>query len=68
MEKDKVVPIMELAGHYWFNLGKFLQNNDMKPVLVDPRHVKKSKDIDDNNSTKNDCKDPKVIAGLVRDG
>ena len=66
--KDKVVPGMEPTGHYWFNLGKFLQDNEMKPVLVNPHHVKKSKELDDNNPTKNDRKDPKVIAGLVRGG
>lgn len=67
-EKDKVMPGMEPTGHYWFNLGKFLQDNEMKPVLVNPHHVKKSKELDDNNPTKNDRKDPKVIAGLVKDG
>ena len=67
-EKDKVVPGMEPTGHYWFNLGKFLQDNGMKPVLVNPHHVKKSKELDDNSQTKNDRKDPKVIAGLVREG
>ena len=67
-EKDKVVPGMEPTGHYWFNLGKFLQDNEMKPMLVNPHHVKKSKELDDNNPTKNDRKDPKVIAGLVREG
>ena len=67
-DKDKVVPGMEPTGHYWFNLGKFLQDNEMKPVLVNPHHVKKSKELDDNNPTKNDRKDPKVIAGLVREG
>ena len=67
-EKDKVVPGMEPTGHYWFNLGKFLQDNEMKPVLVNPHHVKKSKELDDNNPTKNDRKDPKVIAGLVKEG
>lgn len=66
--KDKVVPGMEPTGHYWFNLGNFLQDNEMKPVLVNPHHVKKSKELDDNNPTKNDRKDPKVIAGLVREG
>lgn len=67
-DKDKVVPGMEPTGHYWFNLGKFLQDSDMKPVLVNPHHVKKSKELDDNSQTKNDRKDPKVIAGLVREG
>ena len=36
--KDKVVPGMEPTGHYWFNLGKFLQDNEIKPVLVNPHH------------------------------
>lgn len=67
-DKDDVMPGMEPTGHYWFNLGKFLQDNDMKPVLVNPHHVKKSKELDDNTQNKNDRKDPKVIAGLVREG
>ena len=65
---DKVIPGMEPTGHYWFNLGKFLQDNGMTPVHVNPHHVKKSKELDDNNPSKNDRKDPKVIAGLVKDG
>ena len=65
---DKVIPGMEPTGHYWFNLGKFLQDEGMKPVHVNPHHVKKSKEMDDNNPSKNDRKDPKVIAGLVKDG
>ncbi len=65
---DKVIPGMEPTGHYWFNLGKFLQDNEMTPVHVNPHHVKKSKELDDNNPSKNDRKDPKVIAGLVKDG
>lgn len=67
-EMDKVIPGMEPTGHYWFNLGKFLQDNGMQPVHVNPHHVKKSKELDDNNPSKNDRKDPKVIAGLVKDG
>ena len=39
---DKVIPGMEPTGHYWFNLGKFLQDNGMRPVHVNPHHVKKS--------------------------
>ncbi len=65
---DIVIPGMEPTGHYWFNLGKFLQDNGMTPVHVNPHHVKKSKELDDNNPDKNDRKDPKVIAGLVKDG
>lgn len=65
---DTVIPGMEPTGHYWFNLGAYLQDNGMKPVHVNPHHVKKSKELDDNNPNKNDRKDPKVIAGLVKDG
>lgn len=49
-------------------LEKFFQDSDMKPVLVILHHVKKSKELDDNNPTKNDRKDPKVIAGLIKEG
>lgn len=52
--KDAVLPGMEPTGDYWFNLGKFLQVNGMKPVLVNPHHVKKSKELNDNHPTKND--------------
>ncbi len=65
---DTVIPGMEPTGHYWFNLGAYLQDNGMKPVHVNPHHVKKSKELDDNNPNKNDRKDPKVIVGLVKDG
>ena len=67
-DKDTAIPGMEPTGHYWFNLGKFLQDNGMRPVLVNPHHVKKSKELDDNDPSKNDRKDPKVIAGLIREG
>ena len=65
---DKVIPGMEPTGHYWFNLGKFLQDKGMRPVHVNPHHVKKSKEMDDNDPSKNDRKDPRVIAGLVNEG
>lgn len=67
-DKQAVLPGLEPTGHYWFALGKFLQDNGMKPVLVNPHHVKKSKELDDNNPTKTDRKDPKVIAGLINEG
>lgn len=66
--KSAVIPGMEPTGHYWFALGKFLQDNGMKPVHVNPHHVKKSKELDDNNPNKNDRKDPKTIAALVNEG
>lgn len=66
--KTTLIPGMEPTGHYWFALGKFLQDNGMKPVHVNPHHVKKSKELDDNNPNKNDRKDPKTIAALVNEG
>ncbi|HGG8188125.1 TPA: transposase, partial [Neisseria meningitidis] len=37
-------------------------------VLINPHHVNKSKELDDNSPTKNDVKDAKVIGKLVIDG
>ena len=67
-DKEAVIPGMEPTGHYWLNLGAYLQEQGMKPVHVNPHHVKKSKELDDNNPNKNDRKDPKTIAGLVNEG
>ena len=58
----------EPTGHYWFDLGQYLGGKKIKFVLVNPHHVKKSKELDDNSPSKNDPKDPKTIAGLVREG
>ena len=66
--KTEVIPGMEPTGHYWFALGKFLQDQGMRPVHVNPHHVKKSKELDDNHPSKNDRKDPKTIAALVNEG
>lgn len=66
--KNEVLAGMEPTGHYWLCLGAFLKDNGVKIVLVNPFHVKRSKELDDNSQAKNDRKDPKVIAGLVKDG
>ena len=66
--KNEIIAGMEPTGHYWFSLGVFLRDNGIKPVLVNPHHVKKSKELDDNSQSKNDRKDPKVIAGLITAG
>lgn len=69
LKKKHAVIGMEPTGHYWFNIAHYLQDNQMmKVVLVNPFHVKRSKELDDNNPTKNDRKDPKTIAMLVKDG
>ena len=58
----------EPTGHYWFNLGQFLSGKNIKFVMVNPLHVNKTKELDDKSPSKNDCKDPRVIANLVREG
>lgn len=59
---------MEPTGHYWFNLAENMKRYGMRVVLVNPNHVKKTKELDDNNPSKTDRKDPKTIAMLVKDG
>ena len=66
--KDNIIVGLEPTGHYWFNLGEFIRNLGIRLVLVNPYHVKRSKELDDNSQTKNDLKDPKTIAKLVIDG
>lgn len=66
--KATVMVGMEPTGHYWFTLAQWLRDCSIKIVLVNPFHVKRSKELDDNNPTKNDRKDPKTIAMLVKDG
>jgi len=65
---EKIIVGMEPTGHYWINLASWLMNEGITVVLVNPHHVKKSKELDDNLNRKTDRKDPKVIAGLVREG
>lgn len=40
----------------------------MKPVYVNPHHVKNFKELDDNNPNKNYRKDSKTIVALVNEG
>lgn len=63
--KDNTIIGVEPTGHYWFSLREFLHENSIQLVLVNPYHVKQTKEFDDNNQTKNDAKDPSVIAKLV---
>lgn len=67
-QKTKVFVGMEPTGHYWMTLAAFLRNRQVSVVVVNPMHVKKSKELDDNSPTKNDPKDARVIAQLVKDG
>lgn len=64
----KAIIGMEPTGHYWKALAKYIKKEEnMKVVTVNPYHVKKSKELDDNSQTKNDKKDCLTIARIVRD-
>ncbi len=66
--KGQIVCGMEPTGHYWLPLAQYLLEAKILVVAVNPLHVKKIKELDDNSPTKNDVKDAKVIAQLVKDG
>ncbi|MCL6443095.1 MAG: IS110 family transposase [Alicyclobacillus sp.] len=65
---DNVIFGVEPTGHYWMNLAQFLRREGIQVVLVNPLHVKKTKELEDNSPTKNDRKDARVISLLVKDG
>ncbi|MDF9839624.1 MULTISPECIES: IS110 family transposase [Paenibacillus] len=66
--KSDVLFGIEPTGHYWFTLAEYLGRQGIPLVIVNPHHVHKSKELEDNSPTKNDYKDAKVIADLVRNG
>jgi len=66
--KTHVIFGVEPTRHFWLSLAYFLRARGYDFVLVNPMHVKKSKELDDNSPTKNDTKDARVIAQLVKDG
>ena len=66
--KEEILIGFEPTGHYWMNLAAFLASYGIPFVMVNPMHVNRSKELDDNLQTKNDQKDALVIARLMRDG
>ena len=67
-DKSETIVGIEPTGHYWFDLGAYLEDEGILQVMVNPYAVKQTKELDDNSQSKNDSKDPKVIAKLVIDG
>jgi transposase len=65
---QRVLVGMEPTGHYWKALAWFLMQNEITIVLVNPYHVKKSKELDDNTPSKSDPKDAGIIGRLVKEG
>jgi transposase len=63
----KIVVAMEPTGHYWKPLAWYLRKAGITVVLVNPYHVKRYKEFDDNSPSKNDRKDAWVIARLANE-
>ncbi len=59
---------LEPTGHYWFALAVWMVSKGVSVVQVNSYAVKQSKEIEDNSQLKDDRKDPKLIADLVKDG
>jgi transposase len=66
-KKRKLIIEMEPTGIYWINLARYLKNKGIEVVTVNPMHVKRIKELDDNSQTKTDEKDAKLISNLVKD-
>ncbi len=63
-----VIAGLEPTGHYWKAFASYLVQRGINVFFVNPYHVKKSKEFDDNTQTKSDPKDAGVIGRLIRDG
>ena len=67
-DKKQIVLGLEPTGHYWFCLAAWMVSNGISVVQVNPYAVKQTKELEDNSQQKDDRKDPKLIANLVKDG
>ena len=66
--KKQVIVGLEPTGHYWNNAYYTLTDFGYTVLIVNPNAVAKTKEVGDNTQTKNDSKDPRVIADLVIHG
>lgn len=66
--KKQIVLGLEPTGHYWFCLATWMVSKGISVVQVNPYAVKQTKELEDNSQLKDDRKDPKLIANLVKDG
>lgn len=67
-ELTEAIVGFEPTGHYWFTLGDHLERQGHKLAIVNPYHVKCTRELDDNSPSKSDHKDPMTIGMLVKDG
>lgn len=66
--KENTIVGIEPTGHYWYTFAETVLAEGMLLVQVNPLHVKKAKELDDGTPSKNDKKDPRTIAMLIKDG
>ena len=67
-DKHQIVLGLESTGHYWFCLASWMVSNGISVVQVNPYAVKRTEELEDNSQRKDDRKDPKLIANLVKEG
>ena len=67
-KKKQIVLGLEPTGHYWFCVAAWMIENGISVVQVNPYAVKQTKELEDNSQNKDDRKDPKLIANLVKNG
>ena len=66
---NSIIVGLESTGHYWEPLAFFLDGQPgLKLVQVNPKYVKKTKELYDNTPGKTDRKDAGIIAMLMRMG
>ncbi|SFD54833.1 Transposase [Bacillus sp. OV194] len=58
---EEAIVGMEPTGHYWINLSKWLINQNIEVVTVNPHLVRRNKENRDNTQSKRDKKDALVI-------
>ena len=66
--KDEIMIGVEPTGHYWKSMGHYLKDRGYLVTLVNPYHVKLTKELRDNSRSKNDIKDSKIIGHLIGEG
>lgn len=58
----------EPTGHYWENLGWHLKEEGFPVEIINPFHTSRYKEILDNTPQKDDRKDSRIIATLLKEG
>jgi transposase len=59
---------LEPTGHYGICLQEYLRSRGWRVVHVNPHHVKRTREVRDNNPASHDGKSPGVVADLVWEG